>query len=305
MKHLKMKIVTENIVTNMKWVYSVKKIKAQHILTVAAGAFFSAVAIKFFVRSANLIPSGVSGVAILLIKEIQAFFGMELSYGLVFLVLNALVLLFVYNKLGKRFIILSFLHVVLTSIFVDVLPAPYLTDDTILLAIFGGFSNAIGGLLALSVGASTGGTDFIAIYFSSIRNKPMWDKILFFNVALLIYSGARYNWQLAFYSIIYQMISLKTIDAYHNRYKLSSMRIITKNPDALADEILKVTRHGITRQSGIGVFGKEERDILYIVVNKFEVDGIIQAVLKGDPHAFIEVSNVERVVGNYRQKPLD
>ncbi|WP_166082856.1 YitT family protein [Erysipelothrix anatis] len=282
-----------------------RKIEPKQYIGVILGAMLSATAITSFVRPADLVPAGVGGVTILLIKEMNRLFGLTLSYGFLFLIINVILLSFVIKKLGKRFLILSFMHVFLTSIFVEILPAFKLTYDPILLAVFGGVVNGVGSSIALRMNGSAGGTDFIAIYFSMVKNKPMWDKIMFFNVCVLLYSGWMYDWSLALYSIIYQVASTKIIETYHNRYKLSSMRIITVEPDAVCTAVLSVTRHGITQLNGMGVYKHQYRAMLYMVVNEFEIKSIVDQVVAADPKAFIEVSSVERIEGNYRQKPLD
>lgn len=287
------------------WSQALMKIKAYQLLLVIVGAFFSAFAVAVFVRAANLVPGGLSGLSILLIKEIYAFNALTVPFGLIYLLLNLCVIAFVYRHIGKRFLMLSLLHVFLTSIFVELIPPFPLTDDIILLTVFGGITNAIGSLCALKAHASAGGTDFIAVAYSRLKNRPIWNQVMFFNIMLLVYSGARYDWQMALYSIIYQFVSISTVSAYHNHYKLTRLHIITKLPDEVSKEILSRVRHGITKQAGIGMFNQSEQDVLYMVINDYEVETVIAAVLSVDPRAFIEISKVERIVGNYYQKPID
>lgn len=284
---------------------NLKKIKPINIVLVLLGSLFSAIAITSFVRVGNLIPSGMSGLSMLILMESQSRLGITLSYGFVYILLNGILLSFVYKKLGPKFLILSFTHVVMTSVFVEIMPPLSLTHDEVLIPIFGGILNGLGSSLALKANGSAGGTDFIAIYYSMVKNKPQWDKIMYFNAALLIYSGWQYNWDLAFYSIIYQVISTKIVDTYHDRYKLSSLNIITTIPNEVSEAILKTTRHGITKTQGLGVFKQVEVSILYLVANDFEIKSIVKAIKEVDHKAFIEISTVERVEGNYRQKPLD
>lgn len=284
---------------------AIKGIKPINIILVLMGSLFSAIAITSFVRVGNLVPSGMSGLSMLILMESQTRLGITLSYGLIYLTLNAILISFIFNKLGKRFLFLSILHVMMTSFLVEAMPPLSITHDEVLIPIFGGILNGLGSSLALKANGSAGGTDFIAIYFSMVRNKPQWNKIMFFNATLLIYSGWQYNWDLAFYSIIYQIISTKIIDTYHDRYKLSSLNIITTQPKEVSEAILKTTRHGITQTDGMGVFKQQPCSILYLVANDFEVSDIVNAIKATDEKAFIEISSVDRIEGNYRQKPLD
>ena len=276
----------------------------QFIVTVI-GALFSATAVKSFVQAADLVPAGVGGVSVLFIKELNRLLSISINYSALYLGINVIVLLFVYKKLGKNFIGLSFIHVLLTSLFIELLPQIRVSEDPILLAIFGGVVNGIGSSLALRVNGSAGGTDFIAIYFSIVKNKPMWDKIFMFNMLVLVYSGWQYNWELALYSILYQFASTQIVNTYHNRYKLSSLRIVTSFPEEVSQAILACTRHGITKLDGLGVYHKQYKSMLYMVANEFETKTIVAAVKSADAKAFIEIASVTRIEGNYRQKPLD
>lgn len=283
---------------------NLKLIKPYHVIGIVIGALFSASAIKIFVQAGTLVPSGVAGITSLLVMEVEKFLNIRLSFGLFYVLINLGILSFVFKHLGKKFITLSLLHVFLTSLFVEILPVTFLTNDMILIAIFGGLINGIGVSIALKMNGSAGGTDFIAIYYSKVKNKPMWDKIMYFNIAMLLYFGWQYNWNLAFYSIIYQVISTIIIDTYHDRYKLSSLRIITTDPVEVSAEIQKVVRHGITKLDGVGMYKKREKSMLYMVANTFEVDLIVETVNTIDPTAFIEIASVQRIEGNYYQQPL-
>lgn len=272
---------------------------------IAASALLSSLAITMFVRPANLIPAGISGLTMLIQRETFRIVSVTLPYGILYLIINIILLSLVFKHLGKRFMMLSLLHVLLTSFFVDLLPVIKLTEEPVLLAIFGGVVNGLAITIALKTGGSTGGTDFVAIYFSSVKNRPMWDKIMFFNIMMLVYNGWQYNWTLSFYSMIYQFASTEILSNYHDRYKLSSLRVITNVPTEVSAAILAVTRHGITQFEGKGVYSGTPKSMLYVVVNSFEIKYVLDAIKNADSKAFIEIASVDRIEGNYRQKPLD
>ncbi|WP_331836166.1 YitT family protein [Erysipelothrix piscisicarius] len=82
---------------------NLRLIKPKHIVGIVVGALFSALAIKTFVRPGNLIPAGAGGLTILLLKESSRLFGIELSYGIMFFLINAIVLMFVWKKTRSSF----------------------------------------------------------------------------------------------------------------------------------------------------------------------------------------------------------
>lgn len=284
------------------------KLKDRKVLAylgIIFSAFLTSFAVKVFVTKAELVSSGITGLVLLIQKEAFSLLHLNLNFGVLYFLINGFILLFVFKHLGKRFVIFSILHVIFTSLFVELIPDITLTHDVMILSIFGGFINGMGIALALKLGGSSGGTDFVAVYYSTVKNKPMWHKVMIFNIMLLLYNGYRYNWTLSFYSIIYQIISTEMISNFHDRYTLSSLRIVTAHPEEVSEEILKVVRHGITKFDGKGVYSKKERSMLYMVVNSFENKEVIKAVKRSDPNAFIEVSSVDKIEGNFRQRPLD
>ncbi|WZU00478.1 YitT family protein [Erysipelothrix sp. D19-032] len=131
-----------------------RKIEPKQYIGVILGAMLSATAITSFVRPADLVPRRSWWCYHPSIKEMNRLFGLTLSYGFLFLIINIILLSFVIKKLGKRFLILSFMHVFLTSIFVEILPAFKLTYDPILLAVFGGVVNGVGSSIALRMNGS-------------------------------------------------------------------------------------------------------------------------------------------------------
>ncbi|AMC93465.1 hypothetical protein AOC36_05570 [Erysipelothrix larvae] len=283
----------------------IPSISSTNIVGIVLSSLMSSFAIVNFVRPAHLVPAGVTGLSMLVQREVLELLNVNLSFGVIYLFINVSILLFVFKHLGKQFVILSLLHVVLTSFFSDILPVYQLAHEPVLLAIFGGVVNGLAISVALKVGGSTGGTDFIAIFFSTVKNRPMWDKIMIFNMSMLIYNGWRSNWELSLYSIIYQFISTEILTKNHDRYKLSSLHIITDQPEVVSQAILSIVRHGITEFQGKGVYSQKDKTMLYMVVNSFEIRPVVKAIKDADAKAFIEIASVDRIEGNYRQKPLD
>jgi uncharacterized membrane-anchored protein YitT (DUF2179 family) len=175
----------------------------------------------------------------------------------------------------------------------------------ILIAIVGGLINGAGAGLALMHGASSGGTDFLSVYYSNKYHKSMWNQVFLFNMVLIVVTGFFYGWERAAYSIIYQYMNNYMIKRMHKRYTHQAIFIITKKPQQVIDSILNKVRHGITKVEAKGAFKGEDEMLLYTVVNSFETDEVVKLALEGDPHAFIETRDTADIYGNYYQKPLD
>ena len=175
----------------------------------------------------------------------------------------------------------------------------------ILIAIFGGVVNGAVIGFALSHGASSGGTDFLSIYFSNKYNRSMWNMTFALNCVLICATGLLYGWERAAYSIVFQFMSNFMINKMHKRYTHQAIIVVTKKPDEVIDTVLKNVRHGITRINAKGAYRGEDESVLYTVVNTFQTSEVVRYVLEADPEAFIETRDTASIYGNFYQKPLD
>ena len=117
-----------------------------------------------FARPSNLFPGGFSGVSLLLQEIFQKFFHIEVPYTIFNVVLNLFPVYIGFKYIGRKFTLYSILTIILSSIFVDLLPAYVFTQDPMLNCVFGGLINGFAISLCLNVGTITGGTNFISIF---------------------------------------------------------------------------------------------------------------------------------------------
>ncbi|MBQ7534327.1 MAG: YitT family protein, partial [Stomatobaculum sp.] len=144
---------------------------------VIVSAFIQAYVIQVFIRPAELLSSGFTGVA-LLIELLAKKFGFSFPAQIGMLCINIPVGLFCARGISKRFSIFSFLNVFLISFFLQICSfQPIFYDEPLLNVIFGGFLGGIGTVVALRGNASTGGTDFIAMYVSNKTGKSIWNHV--------------------------------------------------------------------------------------------------------------------------------
>ncbi len=272
---------------------------------VILSALITALAIRAFIDSGDLFPGGFSGIATLISRSIWQFAGIEVSFGVLYLLFNIPVTILVFRFVGKKFALFSIIQYSMTSFFTTVLPTFPITEDLLLIAVFGGIISGLGVSVALRVNACAGGTDFLAIYFSSKYNTPTWNHIMVANTLLLIIVGFLFTWEQALYSIIYQFCSMQVVGSLHNRYKLDSLFIITKYPNEVSKAIHEKCRHGITKVNAEGMYTHEGVSLLYMTVSVYQVDRVTAIITKVDPKAFITINKTERIIGNYYQEPME
>ncbi len=275
------------------------------LLASIASALVYSFAIVNFSIPASLYPAGFSGISRIISDLAGDFLNIEISYSKLYLVMNAIVLVFVFKKLGKKFLLYSTIQFVLVSFFTSFFQRLIFVDEKLLLAVFGGILNGTGVGIALSFNFSSAGFDFISIYIASRFKKDVWNYVFCVNLIILLTAGLIYGWDRALYSIIYQFASTQIIKLFHQRYTHKTLSIITKYPDEVASAILKNVRHGITEIKATGFYSKDDTTILYTIINSFQYKEVVKIVMEADPHAFINIQDTLAIYGNYYQKPLD
>ena len=274
-------------------------------LAVTLSAFIQAFSLTSFSVPAGIYPAGITGFARLFSDILRDFFNIDLPFFYLYMGINVVLAAIVYRHIGKLFTIFSVLQTTLASVFSSVMQPLNLLEDPLLIAVFGGLINGFAISIALTEGASSGGTDFLSIYYSNKFHRSMWDYVFAFNCVMIFVAGLLYHWEIAAYSIIFQYVSNQIISKRHKRYTHQAIIIVTKKPDEVIEAILSNVRHGITKIDAKGAYQGDDQTVLYTVVNTFQTSEVVKYALKGDPKAFIETRNTFNVYGNYYQKPLD
>ena len=262
-----------------------------------------AFATKNLVRPAGILSGGFMGIAIM-IDMIAELIGHNIPTSIGLLFLNIPVALFCAKKISPRFVFFSLLQVGLTSLFLPLMPQVPLFDDKILNVIFGGFMFGGSIVIALKGNASSGGTDFIALYVSNKSGKEIWNQVFIFNTIMLCVFGYIFGFEAAGYSILFQFMSTKTVSNFHTRYKRVMMQIFTKNKDDVMAIYCKKFHHGITALDGMGGYSKTPVSMLTAIVSSYEVDDVVTALKEVDPKIIINVSKSEKYVGRFYNAPL-
>lgn len=283
-----------------------KRIRAIYtFVCVAFAGFLQAAIIQMFMRPMNLLSSGFTGVAILIEKITSTFWGFSFSTSLGMLALNIPVALLCSKSISKKFTFFSLLEVFFASFFLKVLDIGSLFEDPLLNIIFGGFAYGIMTVIALRGNASTGGTDFVALYVSNRTGKSIWGYVFIFNSTILVIFGAMFGWEYAGYSILFQFISTKTIDSFYHRYERMTMQITTSVPEKVIAAYMAEYKHGLSRVDGIGGYSGRQLSLLHTVVSSYEVQDIAKLMQETDPNVIINTFKSEEFFGGFYLKPID
>lgn len=277
----------------------------KRIFVLCLASFGMALNIKSFVRTGGLYPGGATGLTILIQRAAELFFHITLPYTLINLILNAVPVYIGFRFIGKKFTYYSCLVIVLTSVLTDLIPGYVITYDTLLISVFGGIINGTMISLCLLMSATTGGTDFIAIYLSEKKGMDSWNMVLALNVVILSAAGMLFGWDKALYSIIFQFASTQVLHGLYKKYQQQTMFIVTNHPREVCTAIAKESHHGSTILEGEGSYEHCERNVVYSVVSSAESKRVLHAVRQADGQAFINVVKTQQLSGQFYQKPED
>lgn len=276
------------------------------VLVIAASSLIIALNLKSFVQAGDLFPGGFTGMTRLIQRVFLENFSVELPFAPINLALNAIPAAISFVLVGKRFTLYSCLSIALTSIFTDLVPSIAITEDTLLICIFGGLINGFAVSLCLYVRATTGGTDFIAIALSERKNIDAWNYILCGNVIMLMIAGMLFGWDKALYSILFQYASTQMIRMMDPDGRRSTLLIVVEN-DHVEEicEIIRQTHHSATLIDGVGMYNGTPCTMIYSVVEDSMVRSLSHQVRQVDQKAFVNVLRTEKVVGKFYRRPRD
>lgn len=275
----------------------------KRIFIICVASLLMALNIKTFVRTGGLYPGGATGLTLLIQRSCELFFHMEIPYTLVNIALNLFPIYVGFRFIGKKFTLYSCLCIMLTNILTDIIPSYVITYDTLLISIFGGLINGFVISLCLLMNATTGGTDFIAIFFSEKKGIDSFNIVLGINAIILIAAGLLFGWDKALYSIIFQYTSTQVLHILYKQYQQNTLFIVTNRSEEIAEVIFKLCNHGATIMNAEGSYEHHERKLVYSVVSSAESKRVIQALKEVDPDAFINVIKTEQISGQFYQKP--
>ena len=278
----------------------------KRLLVITIYSIIMALNYKSFVQAGDLFPGGFTGLTRLAQRCAQEFWGVTLPFAPINLVLNAIPAAVSFKLIGKRFTMYSCLAIVVSSIFTDLVPSVPVTEDILLICVFGGLVNGFAISLCLQVRITSGGTDFIAIALAERKNVNAWNYIFCGNVIMLMVAGALFGWDRALYSIIFQFASTQVIRMMDPDGRRVTLFIVTGREKAggVCAQI-QDTRHTATLIEGVGLYNGEPCVMIYSVVGSNQLRRLTRKVKQADPQAFVNVIRTEKLMGNFYRDPRD
>ncbi|EDM45625.1 hypothetical protein SCB49_07447 [unidentified eubacterium SCB49] len=212
--------------------------------------------------------------------------------------------------MGRRFALKTALAIVGLSICVAVVPFPNVTDDDLLVAIFGGFFLGAGIGLAIRGGAVIDGTEILAIYLSRKFSTTIGDIIILINVVIFSFAAYLLSIEIALYSMIAYISASKTLDfIIEGIEEYMGITIISSQSDRIKEMIVQKLGRGVTIYKGQGGYSENGKsrdiDIVYTVITRLELNKLNTEIELIEPNAFIIMNSIKDIKGGMiKKRPL-
>ena len=275
------------------------------IFLLLAGAI-NAFGVTLFLFPVKLYDSGISGLSMLL-DQITPIY---LTLSIFLLIFNVPIFIFGYKKEGFAFTIYSIFTVGIYSLFAflitDVLPidvslvSPLAGSDLLLCAIFGGVISGVGSGLTIRYGGAIDGIDVLSVIFAKRLGLTIGTFNMLFNLALYIACGIIIqSWILPLYSIVTYFVGSKTVDFVVEGIDRSKCAMIVTTK---AEEITAALTNAFSSSGTIveakGGYSKEDKQIVYFIINHFQINKLKTLVHEIDSKAFISVNDISDIIKN-------
>ena len=273
----------------------------KNFLLLTLAGVINALGITLFLAPVGLYDSGISGTAMLL-GRITPW-----SLSAFLLLLNIPLFLYGLRKQGAAFTVCAIYAVTVYALAAwvvnDILPidvsasSPLAGSDLVLCALFGGLISGAGSGFTIRFGGALDGIEVMAVIFAKRLGITVGAFVMIYNVILYVVCGLVVrSWQLPLYSIVAYAVALRALDFIVEGFdRAKCAMIITVKPDEICAQLSAAFETGSTRIAARGGFSGQERELIYFVVNRFQVMKMKRLVQRIDPSAYIAISEVADV----------
>lgn len=270
---------------------------------ISLGVFLASIGLKGFLLPNSFLDGGATGIAIL----ISRLYSVDIS--LILLVVSVPFLILAWFTLTKRILIKSILSIVALAVSVHFGNFSSITEDKLLIAIFGGLFLGAGIGLTIKNGAVLDGSEILGIFINNRMGISIGKTILLFNIVLFGITALVLTLEIAMYSILTFLITAKVIDLMIEGFEdYVGLMIVSKNIDEIEKGLTTKVGAGMTLYKGSRGYGKRgvqsDGDIIHTVINRIDIRRTYNLIDLIDKDAFIIEFDVNNIKGGILRKYL-
>ncbi len=248
---------------------------------------------RTFMLPFGIAGGGVGGLA-LVVNDWTGF-----PPGTAMLVMNLPILVLGYQRLGGlQFLIRTAYVVVIYNVGVDaigdVFPAR-ISDDLLLVALFGGVVSGVGAGLIYRASGSAGGTGIISRVIQIRTGLPVSQIYLVIDGSVLVLLGITFGWEIALYGMILLFVNGLAVDyVMEGPSVVRTVTVVTDQPEMLAETVFDTMNVGVTGWEATGMWSEERRFILFSTVSRTDARRLLDAIAVADPSAFTVIGHAHQ-----------
>ena len=262
-------------------------------LLLVLGAVLLLYAFQLFMLPFGIAGGGVGGLA-LVVNEWTGF-----PPGLAMLVANLPVLFLGFRFLGGwSFLLRTAVVVAIYNVGVDLTGGLFedpISDDLLLVSLFGGVVSGLGAGLIFRSGGTAAGTGVISLIVQLRTGMPVSQIYLLIDGFILILLGLTFGWENALYGVILLFVNGLALDyVLEGPSVVRTVTVVTDEPDLLADAVFDSMNIGVTAWEATGMYTDEARSILFCTVSRAEARRLVTEIRTADPDAFTVIGNAHQ-----------
>jgi len=272
-------------------------------LQIALGVLLASIGLKAFLLPNGFLDGGVTGIAILLNTQF------DINISLVLLLLSIPFLVLAYFTISKYMVLKSLISIIGLAIFIHFENFEVVTNDKLLISIFGGLFLGLGIGITIKNGAVLDGSEVLGIYLNRHLGVSIGKVILCLNFILFTVTAIIVSTETAMYSILAFLVAAKitdlTIEGFEN---FIGVMIVSKKYEQIKDAIASQLGSGMTVLNGIYGFGNgganKNFEVLHTIINRIEIGKINKIIDQIDAHAFVIEYDVNHIRGGILRRYL-
>jgi uncharacterized membrane-anchored protein YitT (DUF2179 family) len=270
-------------------------------LLVTTGIFSASFGLKGFLLTNEFIDGGAMGISMLISKQTK------IPLYLLVILVNSPFIYMGYKVVSKAFAIKTVLAIIGLAGTLAYVNFPNVTDDNILVAVFGGFFLGTGIGLAVRGGAVIDGTEILAIFLSRRLGTTIGDIILLINAIIFATAAYLLSVEIALFSMITYISASKMVDFLVDGIdEFVGVTIVSTHYLEIKQMIIEKMGRGITVYKGEKGFGTRgemgDVDILFTVITRLELNKLNTEIQTIDPHAFVVMNSIKDTKGGMIKK---
>lgn len=268
------------------------------------GIILASIGLKAFLLPNGFLDGGVTGIALLVRTQF------DINISILLVVFSIPFLILGYYTVSIRVVIKSIISIIGLALFIQFENFDTITDDKLLISIFGGLFLGAGIGISIRNGSVLDGSEILGVYINDKFGISIGKVILVFNIILFSITAYIISNEVALYSILTYIVTAKVTDLIIEGFEdFIGVTIVSKEFQTIKQAIITELGVGLTSYKGSKGYGsqgyQEDFDIIHTIINRIDIKRMHRIIDEIDEKAFVVEFDVNSVKGGVLRHYLD